>query len=36
MMMNPKTQRTIVLVLVVAIGLALVITMIAVPGTGHG
>jgi hypothetical protein len=30
-MMNPKTQRTIVIGLVLAIGLAMVVTMIAVP-----
>ena len=32
MMMNPKTQRTVVIGLVVAIGLAMVLTMIAIPG----
>ncbi len=31
MMMNPKTQRTIVIGLVVLIGLALVLTMIVAP-----
>lgn len=31
MMMNPKTQRTIVIGLVVLLGLALVLTMIVAP-----